>query len=53
MVTGRNAREGVVGQPQKEGDSMGDRDPLYGWRWAAWFAVGCLAGLLILLRFVL
>lgn len=23
------------------------RDPLYGWRWVFWFAVGCLVGLAI------
>lgn len=32
---------------------MVDKDPLYGWRWVAWFAAGCFTGLLILLRFVL
>lgn len=32
---------------------MRDKDPLYGWRWVAWFAVGCFVGLLILLRFAL
>lgn len=37
----------------KEGDDMRDKDPLYGWRWVAWFAAGCFTGLFILLRFVL
>lgn len=26
MVTGRNALAGIVGQPQKEGDSMSERE---------------------------